>query len=178
MAEKADRMSLVFIGDSLTGWYDWGRRFPAHDVTNFGISGETVEELLERRSLIRSRAGAPDCVFLMSGINNVLQERYQITVPYREIVRNFVTWWKKATIVVQSLLPVEYSWISNDLIRDINRQLRGIAREESASYLDVYAAFVDRAGNVERGLLSDDGVHLSSGGYAAWAEMVERFLDT
>lgn len=176
MTERADRTALVFVGDSLTEWYDWGGRFPSYDVTNLGISGETVEELLERRSLIRARAGTPDRVFLMSGINNILQERYQITAPYREIVRNFATWWRKATVVVQSLLPVEYPWISNDLIRDINRQLREIAREESASYLDVHAAFVDPAGSVKRGLLSDDGVHLSGNGYTTWSNAVERFL--
>lgn len=169
-------MHLVFIGDSLTGWYDWGKRFPACDVTNLGISGETVGELLERGSLIRSRAGTPDRVFLMSGINNILQERYEIAATYREIVRTYVTWWKRAMIVVQSLLPVDYAWVSNDLIRDINRHLLEIAREQGATYLDVYAAFVDDRGGVRPGLLSDDGVHLSASGYAVWAQEVERFL--
>lgn len=176
MTARPGKRSLVLIGDSLTEWYDWRRRFPEYDVTNLGISGETVEELLDLRSLIRTRAGSPDWVFLMSGINNILQERYQISGPYREIVRNFTSWWKKATIVVQSLLPVDYSWISNDSIRDINRQLRIIAGEQGVAYLDIYAAFVDPSGNVRRGLLSDDGVHLSSKGYDAWAEEVERFL--
>lgn len=170
------RRHIVFIGDSLTEWYDWAGRFPNDDVTNLGISGETVGELLDRRSLVRSRAGNPDWVFLMSGINDVLQERYQITPSYREIVRNYATWWKRATIVVQSLLPVEYSWISNDLIRDLNRHLLAIAREQGTRYLDVYAAFVDAAGSVKQGLLSEDGVHLSPSGYAVWAREIERLL--
>jgi lysophospholipase L1-like esterase len=167
---------LVFIGDSLTEWYDWASRFPNDDVTNLGISGETVGELLERRELVRSRAGNPDWVFLMSGINDVLQERHQITPFYREIVRNYSTWWKRAAIVVQSLLPIEYAWISNDLIRDLNRHLLDIAREQEARYLDVYAAFVNAQGSVKQGLLSDDGVHLSSSGYEVWAREVERLL--
>jgi lysophospholipase L1-like esterase len=112
----------------------------------------------------------------MTGINNVLQERYDVTGPYREIVRNFTTWWKGATIVVQSLLPVEYSWISNDMIRDINRRLEGIARDAGAHYLDVYGAFVDAEGTPKAGLLSDDGVHLANKGYEVWATVVERFL--
>lgn len=176
MADFPARTSLVFIGDSLTEWYDWEQRFPAYEVMNLGISGETVEELLDRRSFIRSRAGTPDHVFLMSGINNILQERYLITAPYREIVRSFTTWWKRAAIVVQSLLPVDYAWISNDLIRDINRQLGEISREEQVSYLDVYAAFIDAAGNLRDGLLSDDGVHLSNAGYTVWAYEIERYL--
>jgi lysophospholipase L1-like esterase len=176
MAPLQRKKRLVFIGDSLTEWYDWERRFPGCDVTNLGVSGETVEEMLDRRELIRSRAGRPDVVFLMIGINNVLQERYAITLPYRELVRNFTSWWKDATIVVQSLLPVDYAWISNDMIRDINRRLQEIAQEYGAAYLDVYAAFVDGSGNPNAGLLSDDGVHLSGSGYAVWAGEVGRFL--
>jgi len=171
------KKKLVFIGDSLTEWFDWDRRFPACEVVNLGISGETVEELLDRRDLIREQAGNPDLVFLMTGINNVLQERYAITGPYREIVRNFTTWWKSATVVVQSLLPVDYSWISNDTIRDLNRQLKDIAHEQGADYLDVFAAFVDKDGRPIAGYLSDDGVHLASKGYEVWAKVVEEYLN-
>lgn len=167
---------LLFIGDSLTEWYDWGQRFPEHSVTNLGISGETVEELLGRRDRIRLDAPEPDAVFLMTGINNVLQERYGITEPYSELVRNFTTWWKGAVIVVQSLLPVDCSWISSDTVRDLNRRLREIAGTQGAEYLDVYGAFVDKGGRVRSGLLSDDGVHLSNSGYEAWAAEVARFL--
>ena len=62
---------LVFIGDSLTQWGDWERRFPGYQVTNLGISGETVEGLLARRARIRARIENPDVIFLMTGINNL-----------------------------------------------------------------------------------------------------------
>jgi lysophospholipase L1-like esterase len=169
-------VNLVFIGDSLTEWYDWDRRFPEHRVLNLGISGETVEELLERRDRIRSVVRDPDRVFLMTGINNVLMERYEIAAPYREIVRNFTTWWKGATIVVQSLLPVEMPWINTDIVRDVNRHLSEIAREQRTDYLDLYSLFVDKNGKPIRGYLSDDGVHLAGQGYEVWAKAVEGYL--
>lgn len=168
---------LVFIGDSLTEWYDWRKRFPGSKVMNLGISGETVEELLDRRDRIREIVKDPHVVFLMTGINNVLMERYDISGPFREIVRNLATWYKSATIVVQSLLPVDMPWIGNDLIRDVNRKLKEIAEQENAEYLDVYGSFVDDDGNVKPGLLSGDGVHLADKGYEVWAEAVEEFLD-
>ncbi len=169
-------MNLVFIGDSLTEWYDWQERFQAYRVMNLGISGETVEELLDRRDYIRSRVESPDIIFLMTGINNILSERYDITEPYREFTRNLTTWYKGATIVIQSLLPVDMPWIKNDTIRIINRHLAEIAREHGAEYLDVYAAFADDNGNPKPGLLSDDGVHLAAKGYEVWATVVETFL--
>jgi lysophospholipase L1-like esterase len=170
------KKNLVFIGDSLTEWFDWQERFPAYQVTNLGISGETVEELLDRRDHIRSRVEAPNIIFLMTGINNVLSEQYDITKSYSEIVRNLTTWYKGAKVVVQSLLPVDMPWIKNDTIRTINRHLAEIAREHGAEYLDVYAAYTDASGNPKPGLLSDDGVHLAGKGYDVWAKVVEEFL--
>jgi lysophospholipase L1-like esterase len=170
------KKKLVFIGDSLTEWYDWQERFPAYQVLNLGISGETVEELLDRRDHIRSRVETPDVIFLMTGINNVLSEQYDITRPYAEIVRNLTTWYKGTTIVVQSLLPVDMPWIKNDTIRIINRHLAEIAQEHGAEYLDVYAAFTDDNGNPKPGLVSDDGVHLANKGYEVWAKVVEGHL--
>jgi lysophospholipase L1-like esterase len=176
MRSPPHRTRIIFVGDSLTEWYNWAHRFPDYDVANLGVSGETVDEMLDRRVLIRSRAGVPDFIFLMTGINNILQERYEVNAPYREIIRNFTAWWKRPVVVIQSILPVEYSWISNDTIRDTNRRLQEIAREFDTEYLDVYRSFVDPDGKPVPGLLSDDGVHLATKGYAVWSAEIERFL--
>ncbi len=167
---------LVFIGDSLTQWFDWRQRFPDYTVTNLGISGEPVEGLLDRRDRIRSQIENPDYLFLMTGINNIAMEQYDIAAPYREIVRNLTTWYKKSTVVVQSILPVMLEWISNNVIKDANRGLLQIAREYECEYLDLYSLFVDAKGNPKSGYLSDDGVHLAAKGYEVWANEVERFL--
>jgi lysophospholipase L1-like esterase len=167
---------LVFIGDSLTEWFDWQRRFPEYQVTNLGISGEPIEGLLARRKRIRAQVNNPDFIFLMTGINNIAMEQYAIDGPFREIVRDFAAWYKKATLVVQSLLPVMLVWVSNNAIKNTNRLLAQIAREHHAEYLDVYNLFVDPQGNPKSEYLQDDGIHLSGKGYEVWADEVERFL--
>lgn len=168
--------TIVFIGDSLTQWFDWQRRFPDFTVINLGISGEGVEGLIARRERIRSQLENPDYLFLMTGINDIANGRSDITGLYREFVRNLTTWYKQSTVVVQSVLPVTLEWISNEVIRDTNRTLREIAREYHAEYLDIYGIFVDSEGDPRSGYLSDDGVHLAGRGYEAWANEVERFL--
>jgi len=168
--------NLVFIGDSLTQWCDWEKRFPEYTITNLGISGETVEGLLARRERIRSQIRDPDCIFLMTGINNIANELYDIFVPYQEIVRNLTTWYKHSKIVVQSILPIELTWIDLQVILDANRRLEQIAREQNAAYLDIYARFVDQHGKPVSGLLSEDGVHLANKGYDVWAEEVRLFM--
>ena len=169
---------LVFIGDSLTEWCDWQRRFSGYAVQNLGISGETIEGLLARRDRIRAQIENPDHIFLMTGINNIASEQYDIIDPYGEIVRNLTTWYKHATVVIQSILPVELTWISPEVIRETNRQLERIAKEYNAEYLDVYQAFVDAQGNPKIGYLQDDGVHLGGKGYDAWVREVAGFLKT
>jgi len=168
---------LVFLGDSLTEWFDWQRRFPKYRVTNLGISGEPVEGLLDRRERIRASIDDPYFIFLMTGINNLAMEQYEFIVPYREIVRNLTTWYKEATLVVQSILPVDLPWMSNDIIKNMNSQLEQIARLHGAEYLDIYSLFVDAEGHPHAGYLSDDGVHLAGRGYEVWAKEVENFLN-
>jgi lysophospholipase L1-like esterase len=112
----------------------------------------------------------------MTGINNIASEQYDIIEPYREIVRNLTTWYKRTTVVVQSILPVELTWISPEVIKDTNRRLEQIAREYNAEYLDIYKAFVDDHGNPIISYLQDDGVHLGSKGYDAWVKEVAGFL--
>jgi lysophospholipase L1-like esterase len=167
---------LVFIGDSLTQWFDWQGRFSGHRVVNLGISGETVEGLLARRERIHETVDSPDFIFLMTGINNIANGQNDILVPYQELVRNLTTWYKKSKTVIQSILPVALTWVSNNVIKDTNRLLEQIAHEYHAEYLEVYGHFVDSNGMPKKGYLSDDGVHLANRGYQAWADEVERFL--
>jgi len=168
--------NIIFIGDSLTQWFDWEGRFPGHRVMNLGISGETVEGLLARRERILATVDNPDFIFLMTGINNIANGQNDILAPYSEFVRSLTTWYKKTKIVIQSILPVSLTWVSNNIIKETNLRLREIAREYNADYLDVYSLFVDAKKNPLKGYLSEDGVHLANKGYKEWANVVERYL--
>ena len=168
--------NLVFIGDSLTEYFDWQERFPEYRVINLGVSGETVEGLLDRLDRVRSRINEPDIIFIMTGINNIAMEQYDIAGDYKEIVSKLTAWFKNSMIVVQSVLPVRLEWIKNNVIKDVNRHLKKIADEFSAEYLDVYGLFVDPRGIPMRANLLDDGVHLSDTGYHVWADALDAFL--
>ncbi len=168
---------LVFIGDSLTQWFDWQGRFPQYVVASLGISGETIEGLLARLECIRSQVDNPDYIFIMSGINNIVNEQYRIVEPYREVVRNLTNWYKKSKVVIQSILPVDVQWINNNIIITTNLNLEKMAVEFASRYLDIYSAFVDSNGNPKKGYFSDDGVHLTNMGYLVWAYEIEKMLE-
>jgi lysophospholipase L1-like esterase len=168
---------LIFIGDSLTEYFNWQNRFSEYDAVNLGISGETVEGLLGRIDRIISSIKNPDYIFIMTGINNIAMEDFAIIGSYRKIVSELSYKFKEAVIVVQSVLPVNLYWIDNGAIKAANRALRETANEfNNVEYLDIFSLFVDANGKPIKDYLLDDGVHLSDKGYDAWAKEVEGFL--
>lgn len=173
---------LVFIGDSLTEYFDWQSRLLEYDVVNLGISGETVEGLLGRIDIIissiNSSGKTPDYIFIMTGINNIAMEDLAIIGSYRKIVSELSYKFKEAVIVVQSVLPVNLYWIDNSAIKAVNRAMKETANEfNNVEYLDVFSLFVDANGKPIKDYLLDDDVHLSDKGYDVWAKAVEGFLN-
>lgn len=170
-------MNIVFIGDSLTEYFDWQKRFPEHHVINLGIAGESVEGLLDRMDRIILGTQDPDMIFVMTGINNVAMEDYDILDACKQIINKLFSAFEKSKIVVQSILPVNLPWIDNNIIKNLNGSLQNIAKNFMAEYLNVYSLFMDSRGYINTDCLLDDGVHLSDKGYEIWAKAVEEFLN-
>ena len=171
-------MNLVFLGDSLTEFFDWQKRFPGYHVNNLGVAGEPVEGLLGRTGRVCAALGNPDYIFIMTGINNIAMEEHDIIGPYRKILAAFRSSFPKAELVVQSVLPVNLPWVSDEIIRGTNVLLKETAKETGAVYLDLYSLFVDQDDKPVARYLLDDGVHLSPEGYRIWADAVERFISS
>jgi lysophospholipase L1-like esterase len=167
-------MDILFIGDSLIEYFDWGRRFPGHRAANLGVSGETAELLLERLPRIASAHPAAGKVFLMTGINNVaMEEGASFLKAYREVLAHLGDAYPDARIYANSLLPTMLPWVRPRTIEEVNASLKSLAEEAGAVYLDVHRVFME--GNLIR-LLSPDGVHLSEKGYEVWAGVLEKII--
>lgn len=167
---------LMFIGDSLTEYYDWHLRFPDYQVYNLGISGERVEELYGRLPRVISKIKEVDFIFLMTGINNIAMEDYDILNSLKAVIKTLSSSYKGATVVVQSILPVNLYWVDNTQIKAINRALKEMATSYGADYLDIYTLFIKESEKAEERYLLADGVHISNQGYEVWAKAVEEYL--
>jgi lysophospholipase L1-like esterase len=165
---------ILFIGDSLIEFFDWEERFPRHRVENLGVSGETVQWLLERIDRIVSTHPRADMVFLMTGINNLAMEEPGFIGEYREILGKLAAAYPQARIYITSLLPTLLPWVKSRAVEQANVRLRDLAEETGAFYLDIHKAFME--GNL-RELLSEDGVHLSEKGYALWSRIIAGIIE-
>ncbi len=159
------RLSVV-VGDSLSQWLPVQNLPNTQLWLNQGISGDTTAGVLQRLSFFADTN--PESIYLMAGINDLRRgaSDRQVLSNLRQIMTTLRIQHPETQIFVQSLLPNSIG-ISNTRIRNLNRQVAQIARQEGVGYLDLYSQFADENG----GMIADfttDGLHLNDRGYAVW----------
>lgn len=132
-----------------------------------------MEELLGRLPRIIGEHPRAELVFIMTGINNVAMEDTGFLNAYREIVKILAASYPAAHIYLNSLLPTLLPFVSPHLVASVNEELKKLAGETGAVYLDIHRAFM--GGNL-RNLLAPDGVHLSEKGYELWSHIIEGIV--
>lgn len=147
--------SVVFLGDSITQSLAVSAVSPV--AVNYGISGQRADQLLQYigsyGALNRARA-----VVVMVGTNDVRQGRGD-SLPdlYRSILS-----------AIPSHVPVILSGPAGNMPQ-------AVSAAGQACLSDPRCVFVD-ASAMPPGSLLPDGLHLSSSGYAAWAEKLRSAL--
>ncbi len=165
---------IIFIGDSLVEWFDWDKRFPAHRIQNLGISGETVEMLLDRLPYVIDKHPSADMVFVMTGINNVAMDDTGIITPYKSILKLLRQGYPEADIHLTSLLPTLLPWLEDKTITSLNALITELAGDMGAHYDDIYSLFKAKGA---RDTLSEDGIHISALGYKVWSDALEPIIN-
>ncbi len=167
-----NQSKLIFLGDSLTDWNDWGRFGPHY---NAGISGDTTEGLTYRLQSILDKK--PTTVVLMIGINDLLQG-----IPLSQIKANY-------TLLIESLEPIKNLLILSTLpcghfddcdyingqVIALNIFLKSQVKGRGLTYVDLYKDFINSEGNL-RNAFTSDGVHLSDAGYEVWEKGLISYL--
>ena len=160
------------MGDSLIEFFNWQERFPDDQVYNFGSAGETAEGLLSRLPNIIKHIRSPDLVMIMTGTNNIAMEDYGFLATYARIIDLLRKNYGLATIVMTSLLPMEFFFLG-DAVPRANRRLKDIAGDAKIVYLDLYPLFLGENSRPISAYYEADGVHLSEKGYEVWAGALE-----
>ena len=166
---------IMLVGDSMIEFFDWQGRFPDLDINNLGRSGESVGELRLRVHDITERFEPPDLVLVMIGTNNVAMEHFNFLPDYEDIIETIQDAYPEATLVVNSLLPMELNYLAPDTVFRVNSSLKSLASSCNVQYLDAWSSMVDKTGRVLEDLLEDE-VHLTLRGYRVWSEVLENFL--
>ena len=178
----------VLLGDSISLW------FPPHLLPgrktwlNQGISGENSRGLLNRLHLLDENQ--VESFFIMIGINDLIwgKSDADLVGNLRAILNALRDQHPQAHRVVQSILPhggPAATWegrdrllaLPPDRIVAVNAQLKQVATEAGADYLDLYPLFVDGTGHL-RSDLTTDGLHLNADGYLVWRSALALYSET
>lgn len=186
--EKVIDDNYLFLGDSITDFYDLGKYYPKLPVVNSGISGNTTEDILKDMKERVYRYN-PSKIFLLIGTNDLVKDKSveDIVSNITEIITKIQKNRPYSKIYLESILPVNHSdddkidadmvneKRSNEKIRKINTKLKNVAQEKEVTYIDLYTALADD--NQELKLeYTNEGLHLSDKGYQKVTDVLMPYI--
>lgn len=174
--EPQRKADVVFWGDSLTARGSWQRLSESLVIENLGMDGETLAGLEER--LYQVEALAPRALFLMVGINDLMEGTNHFLERYDGLLSQIEALLPETQVFVQSLLPVrEGFWPvpRKERIEQVNRALEELTHRHGMGYLNLYPVLADQDGTLKTEFQLD-GLHLTAKGYQAWEEFLIPIL--
>lgn len=149
--------NIIMLGDSITEW----NPLKKEGLINMGQAGDTTRDIFWRIKEVK-RIEA-DKVIFMAGINDTYMgfslektlDFYQKVVS--ELKDNF------SEVILLSVLPTDED-DRNLKVRELNRRIEELAKENDLVFLDLYHNFCDENCFLKNSF-STDGLHLSSTGY-------------
>ncbi|MGT2424705.1 GDSL-type esterase/lipase family protein [Amnibacterium kyonggiense] len=163
---------LLLLGDSLTEAGPWEEAFPDREVVNAGVTGDTTADVSARLDDVVARR--PGIVVLMAGTNESRRATVeQVVRGLEDILFQLRHGLPDARLVVASVLPRERE--RADWIREVNIHVRQFAPTVKAEFLDLWPVFAEEDGEL-RPELTNDRLHLTDAGYAAWVQELRGLL--
>lgn len=173
---------VVFMGDSITEFWELTVSFPGKPFLNRGISGQTTPQMLLRfrQDVI---ALQPKVVVILAGTNDIAENTGPITLA--AIEDNLMSMAELARqghirVVLASVLPAaRYPWRPElqpiEKISALNVWIKEYARKQGLIFLDFYSATVGQKAELKANL-SEDGVHPNKDGYAVMAPLAQKAI--
>jgi len=173
---------VVFLGDSITEFWNLPASFPGKPYLNRGISGQTTPQILLRfrPDVINLK---PKVVVILAGTNDIAENTGPM--PLSVIEGNIASMAELAhvngiKVVLASVLPAaRYPWRPDiepiEKIRAINAWIKDYAAQSGSIFLDYFTAMTDEKSGLKP-TLSEDGVHPTPAGYAVMAPLAEKAI--
>ena len=176
--------NYLFLGDSITDFYDLDKYYEDMPVVNSGISGNQTKDILNNMK-DRVYQYNPSKVFLLIGTNDIQQK-----VDEDEIVDNIIEILKEihenrpyAELYLEAIYPVDEDRDgaqdrTNEEIMDINKELKKYCNSHDVTYIDTFDLLkVPDSDDVKlKEEYSKDGLHLSDSGYKVLTKELMKYL--
>lgn len=180
--------NYLFLGDSITDYYDLDKYFEDLPVVNSGINGNTTEDILND---MRNRVYIynPSKVFILIGVNDLIKDiSCEETVDnIKHIIEDIKENRPYCEIYLESIYPINDSDVdevdldmvdnrSNEDIKNINKELKKLAKEEKITYIDLYDELADKDGKLKLDYTTE-GLHISDKGYEVITNKLIKYIE-
>jgi len=179
-----DTSDIVFLGNSITNFGEWGELFKNIHVKNRGISGDKTDGVYARLDAILP--GKPRKIFLMIGVND-LEHGASPNSTVNGIIRiadHIAEKSPKTILYIQSILPVNDQFgkfprhtDKGKAILEINNKLKIFCLNRKLTYVDLYDSFKNKDDEKLNPAYTNDGLHLMGEGYQLWAQLIIRLIN-
>jgi len=178
---KEGKCDLLFLGDSITqGWGNnevWKKSYAPRNAVNFGIGGDTTQNVLWRIQNGELDGLAPKVVVLMIGTNNFGlhgDAPADVAKGVAAITRTLREKLPASKILLLGVFPRDEKpgTGGRKKILELNAELAKIG---DVSFLDIGAKFLAADGTLPKET-APDFLHLSVKGYQIWADAMEPEL--
>jgi len=171
-----EKAQIIMLGDSITAGGEWKEFFPQTKIVNRGIGNDTSAGILNRVDSYLQNS--PDKIFLLIGINDLLQEGKVEDIIYNvsRLIDLISKRSPESKLFIQSVLPCRKSYPLYEKILLINKRFEEYSASRKVTYIDLYSHFVDNNGEQSQRLFVSDGIHLSSHGYATWVNILKPYI--
>lgn len=175
--------NYLFLGDSITDFYDLDKYYPDMPTVNSGVSGNTTEDILKDMKK-RAYQYNPSKVFLLIGTNDLdtKHSKEDIVKNVEKIISELKENRPKAELYIESIYPVnpdvrrsKSGNRNNDDIKQINKELKKYCKENKINYINLYDLLKDENDNLKEEY-TKDGLHLSDEGYKVVTEEIKKKL--
>ena len=173
---------VVFLGDSITEFWNISIFFKDKPYLNRGISGQTTPQILLRfrQDVI---ALNPQIVVILAGTNDIAENTGPISLEaIEDNLKSMVDLASKNGVrpILASVLPAAaFPWRPEirpvEKILALNQWMKEYAAREDIGFVDYYSAMVNDQHGLKPGL-SGDGVHPNEAGYAMMAPLVAETI--
>lgn len=183
---KADEQRVVFMGDSITDFWDLGKYFPGKPYVNRGISAQTTPQMLLRfrQDVIALK---PRVVVILAGTNDIAGNTGPLSLS--DIENNYASMSDLAhandiAVVFSSVTPINdytpksqrfFAERSTEKIRELNSWLQNYTQQHGDIYLDYFSHMVDDKGMLRRDL-AEDGLHPNDAGYRIMSDLADKAI--
>lgn len=179
--------NIVFLGDSITDFYDLDKYYEGYNVVNSGISGNTTEDILNDM-YNRVYKYNPSKVILLIGTNDIqAQISEEKTIEnIKKIVEDIKINRPNSKIYIESIYPInntddekiEHYMVGdrkNDIIKDYNKKIKEYCDKIHITYINMYDNLKNKEDNLKLEY-TKEGLHISEEGYEVITKKIKEYI--